>query len=154
MFGNSSSHFGAISHNQHRILRAPLNPFFSKRSVLKLEPMIRAKVERLCERLQGFRQTKEPVNLRHAFAAYVMDVVTEYAFGTSYKCLDEADFAPIWPEAIDSVSEQAHTNKQFPWLLPIMRLMPLWLVERTNPHIMRLINFQIVSYSSMPLAVY
>lgn len=36
-----------------------------------------------------------------------------------------------------------HVNKQFPWLLPLMRLTPLWLVERLNPHIMRLIKLQI-----------
>ncbi|KAK5134387.1 hypothetical protein LTR08_006567 [Meristemomyces frigidus] len=69
MFGNSSSHSGAISHNEHRILRAPLNPSFSKKSVTKLEPMIRSKVEKLCERLQDFWQTKDPVNLRYHFAA-------------------------------------------------------------------------------------
>jgi hypothetical protein len=144
MFGNSSSHFGSVPHNQHRMRRAPLNPFFSKRSVARLEPMIRSVVEKLCTRLRAFQQTKEPVNLRHAFAALAMDVVTDYSFAKSYNCLDEPDFAPIWPEAVDSVSEQSHVNKQFPWLLPVMRLTPLWLVERLNPHIMRLINFQIV----------
>ncbi|KAK5096990.1 hypothetical protein LTR70_002207 [Exophiala xenobiotica] len=143
MFGNSSSHFGTVPHDQHRLRRAPLNPFFSKRSVTKLEPMIKSAVEKLCTRLRGFQQTKEPVNLRHAFAALTMDVITDYAFAKSYNCLDEPGFAPIWPEAIDSVSEQSHINKQFPWLLPVMRLMPLWLVARLNPHIMRLISFQI-----------
>lgn len=118
MFENSSSHFGAISHDEHRIKRAPLNQFFSKRSVDKLEPMIVSKVEQLCTRLRGFRETKQPVNLRHAFAALTMDVVTEYAFANSYNCLEDPDFAPVWPEAIDSISEQSHINKQFPWLLP------------------------------------
>ena len=106
--------------------------------------MIKSVVEKLCARLAGFQQTNEPVNLRHAFAALTMDVITDYAFANCYNCLDEPDFAPIWPEAVDSVSEQSHVNKQFPWLLPVMKLIPLWLVERMNPHIMRLINFQIV----------
>ena len=147
MFGNSSSHFGTVPHHQHRMRRAPLNPFFSKQAVAKLEPMIGTVVEKLSERLRGFQQTKEPVNLRHAFAALTMDVVVEYAFAKSYNCLDEPDFAPIWPEAVDSISEQSHINKQCPWLLPVMRLLPLWLVERLNPHIMRLIRFQMVSLS-------
>lgn len=69
--------------------------------------MVRDVVEHLCSRLEGFRDTKEPVNLRHAFAAVAMDVVTEYAFGTSYKCLEDPLFAPMWPEAVDSVSEQS-----------------------------------------------
>jgi hypothetical protein len=128
--------------------RAPLNPFFSPKSVAKLEPMIKSVVEKLCTRLQGFQQTKEPVNLRHAFGALTMDVITDYAFARSYNCLDEPGFAPIWLEAVDSISEQSHVNKQFPWLLPLMRLTPLWLVERLNPHMMRLINFQIVRVNS------
>lgn len=104
--------------------------------------MIKRVVESLCSRLEEFSQTQEPVNLRHAFAAVTMDVVTEYSFGTSYKCLEQKDFAPIWPEAVDSVSEQSHLNKQMPWVLTMMRMTPLWIVERLNPHIMRLIKFQ------------
>ncbi|KIX08589.1 uncharacterized protein Z518_03245 [Rhinocladiella mackenziei CBS 650.93] len=145
MFGNSLSHFGAISHEEHRRKRSPLNPFFSKKSVVQLEPRIKEVVEKLCARLTGFKKTKEPVNLRHAFAAVAMDVITEYAFARSFNCLDEPDFAPSWPEAVDSVSEQSHLNKQFPWLLPLMRLIPLSVVEKVNPHMMRLIKLQIVS---------
>jgi cytochrome P450 len=130
--------------------RAPLNPYFSKASVSKLEPMIFSKVEKLCSRLTDIKGTDKPVNLRHAFAALTMDVVTEYSFGTSYDCLDDPDFAPIWPEAVDSISEQSHTNKQFPWLLPIMMMTPLWAVKRLNPHMMRLIDFRIVSRSKYP----
>ena len=109
--------------------------------------MIKSVVEKLCTRLKGFQKTKEPVNLRYAFAALTMDVVTDYAFAQSYNCLDEPDFSPIWPQAVDSISEQTHINKQLPWILPLMRLMPLWLVNRLNPHMMRLISFQIVRMS-------
>lgn len=149
MFGTSSSFFSAISHDLHRRRRAPFNPFFSRASVQKLEYMIKDVVGQLCSRLEGFRETKEPVNLRHAFAAVTMDVITDYAFGTSYKCLDEPDFAPIWPDSVDSVSEQSHLNKQMPWILSLMRQTPLWIVERMNPHIMRLIRLQMVSTDDM-----
>ncbi|SMR47054.1 unnamed protein product [Zymoseptoria tritici ST99CH_1A5] len=142
MFGNSSSHFGTIPHELHRRRRAPLNPFFSRASVTRLEPMLRQVVEDLSTRLEQFRESQKPVNLRHAFAAVTMDVVTDYAFGTSYKCLEQPDFAPMWAEAIDSVSEQSHMNKQFPIVLQMMRMMPLWVVERTAPDVMRLIKFQ------------
>lgn len=76
--------------------------------------MVRDVVEQLCSRLEGFRQTGQPVNLRHAFAAVTMDVVTDYAFGTSYKCLEDPDFAAMWPEAVDSVSEQSVRMENLP----------------------------------------
>ena len=111
---------------------------------MRLAPRIKELVEKLCTRLTEFKTTEEPVNLRHAFAALAMDVITDYAFARPFNCLDEPDFAPVWPEAIDSVSEQSHLNKQFPWLLPLMRLVPLSIVEKLNPHIMRLIKLQMV----------
>jgi hypothetical protein len=152
MFGNSSSHFSSVPYKLHRMRRAPLNPFFSRKAVVQLEPTIKAAVEKLCSRLAGFRQTKEPVNLRYAFAALTMDVVTEYSFANCYNCLDEPDFAPVWIEAVDSLSVNSHVNKQFPQLLSAMRYMPLWLVAWLNPHIMRMINFQIVRTELTPPA--
>ena len=144
MFGTNSSVFGTIPHGEHRMRRAPLNPFFSKKSVGNLEPMIKNVVDKLCTRLRGYQRAKEAVNLRYAFAALAMDVVTDYAFAKSTNCLDEPDFAPMWPDAIDSISKQTHFIKQFPWILPLMRLMPLWLVKQLNPHIMRMISFETV----------
>jgi hypothetical protein len=161
MFGNSSSHFGTIDHAHHRLRRAPLGPFFSKRSVLKLEPLIKSSIEKLCGRLNEFRQTKEPVNLRYAFNAMNLDMydtellsprmtmltfysITDYTFGKSFNCLDEPDFAYVWADIVDSISRQTHTNKQFPFILKLMRSLPISVVQKLNPNMMHLINFQIV----------
>ncbi|KIX97334.1 uncharacterized protein Z520_06786 [Fonsecaea multimorphosa CBS 102226] len=143
MFGNSSSHFSSVPYSLHRMRRAPLNPFFSKKAVTQLEPTIKSLVEKLCTRLTGFQRTQEPVNLRFAFAGLTMDIITDYSFSNCYNCLDEPDFAPVWVQAVDSLSVQSHVNKQFPWMLSVMGLLPLWLIEKLNPHIMRMINFQI-----------
>ena len=48
--GAPSSTFSTVSHDIHRTRRGALNPFFSKRSVQQLEPLIRSKVEKLSER--------------------------------------------------------------------------------------------------------
>jgi hypothetical protein len=80
-----------------------------------------------------------------------MDVITTYSFANSYNCLDAPDFAPMWDEAVDSITEQSHFQKQFPWVFPIMQSLPLWLVERLNPHVMRHLNFRNVSDGILPL---
>ena len=120
----------------------------------QLEPTIKSAVDKLCERLEGFQHTKEPVILRHAFAALTMDIVTDYSFANCYKCLDAADFQPQWVEAVDALSVNSHVNKQFPWILSAMRPMPLWLIEWLNPNIMRMINFQIVSLTASSCHTY
>src|SRR4051812_7390200 len=81
-----------VSHDLHRIRRAPVNHFFSKRSVLKLEPMIRGMVEKLSSRVAGFKGSDQPLNMRNATAALAMDVVTQYAFAKPYGALDDEDF--------------------------------------------------------------
>ena len=144
MFGNSESMFGTLRHAHHRLRRAALNPYFSKQSVAKLEPMIRNVVVNLCRRLREARDTGEPVNLGHAFAALTMDVITEYSFSKSYGCLDAPDFMHQWPDIMDAVSESSHVNKQFGWLLPLLKKMPLWMVMATNPNMLLLIYFQTV----------
>lgn len=102
LFGNTSSHFASIDHAHHRLRRAPLAPFFSKRSVLKLEPLIKASIEKLCGRLNDFRRTQEPVNLRYALNAMNLDIITDYAFGKSFNCLEQDDFARVWADIVDS----------------------------------------------------
>ena len=109
---------------------------------MRLEPMIRSVVENLCARFRDLRRSREPVNLGVAYSALTMDVITEYSFAKSFDCVAAPDFAPEWPQVLDSVSEATHLNKQFGWLLPLMKMMPIWMINMLNPNMMRLINFQ------------
>jgi cytochrome P450 len=142
MFGNSGSMLGTLPHAHHRLRRGALNPFFSKQSVAKLEPMIVKVVENLCRRFREAEESVEPVNLGHAYAALTMDVITEYSFAKSYGCVDAPDFMRQWPDTIDAVSQASHVNKQFGWLLPMFKMMPLRVVKAMNPNMVSLIFFQ------------
>lgn len=136
---------GTVNHEHHRLRRAPLSPFFSKRSVANLEPMIRGRVERMAERLTDAQKDGSVVNLGHMYAALTMDIITEYSYAKSYNCLDAPDFMRQWPDTIDAVSRASHLNKQFPWLLGIFQSMPRWMVAAMDPDMVRLIDFQDVS---------
>jgi hypothetical protein len=127
-----------------------LNPYFSKQSVNKLEPAIRAVIENLCRRLREFRESKEPVNVGNAYAALTMDIISEYCFAKSYGCVDRPDFAPEWPQVIKGVSAQCALNKQFPSILKFFKMMPESVVEKLNPEMMLLINFQKVGTTVSP----
>ena len=142
MFGNSTSVFSTVPHDHHRLRRAVLNPYFSKRSIMRLEHTIQSVVESLCARFAELRSSQQPVNLGDAYAALTMDVITEYSFAKSYGCVAEPDFAPEWPVAVESISIASHLNKQFGWLFPLMNLMPAWMVAKLNPHMRRLIHFR------------
>lgn len=96
MFGTTKAAVGTTSHELHRVRRAALNPFFSRRSVTRLEPVIRANIDKLRARLEGFANTDEPVNVTDAFTALSADVIGGFAFGRSYGFLDAKDFNPGW----------------------------------------------------------
>lgn len=64
---------GSIKHNLHRKRREALNPFFSKKSVTNLEPMITQKVEQLHQRLEYHLKHEKPVNLSDLYFAFAME---------------------------------------------------------------------------------
>ncbi|KAI9875930.1 MAG: hypothetical protein M1830_007736 [Pleopsidium flavum] len=96
MFGISDATFSTASHELHRSRRASISPFFSKRSITRLEPLIQSAVDNLCRRLEGFRESGEPVNLRSAYMALTMDVINQYCFAHSDNNLSAPDFNSSW----------------------------------------------------------
>ena len=67
--------FDTEPHTLHKIRRAPLNPFFSKRAVAALQPRIEKIVEDLCNGVRGCMQRNEVVGLGPVFLSLVIDVV-------------------------------------------------------------------------------
>ena len=142
MFGVPLSIIGTVPHDLHRLRRAALNPYFSKQSVARLEPVIQSCVSTLCKRLKETQNSGEPVNLGVAYSALTIDVVTEYSFGKSYGFLGKPDFGPEWPAMLQGIGQLSHLLKQFGWLYPMMNALPTWFVALTNPLVMPLIQFE------------
>jgi cytochrome P450 len=63
------------SHDVHKKRREALGPFFSKRNVLYLEPLITEKVEQLCQVVAKHAAEKTPVNLSDVFYAFSNEYV-------------------------------------------------------------------------------
>ena len=55
-----------------------LNPFFSKRSVTRLESVIQEKVRQMCDNMIACKDRGQDVQLRHALTATTIDIATEY----------------------------------------------------------------------------
>ncbi|KAF5500515.1 Cytochrome P450 monooxygenase sdnE [Colletotrichum siamense] len=140
--GADGSSFSTVPHDLHRLRRGALNPFFSVRSVTQLEPLIRSKVEKLSARFGEIAQTGEVVRLDAAFMALTMDIICDYAFANDRKYLDEPDFKMIWKETIIGAFEGGAVGRQFPWMLPVMKRLPLSVVSAMNPSVGHLLRWQ------------
>jgi len=119
-----------------------LNPFFSKRSVSAIEPLLISKIELLCQRFEDAIKTKEVIRLDAAYTALTMDIITHYAYGRSYNHLAEDDFKLSWKETIIAVAANGAFLRQFPWSLPIMKATPLSLLQKLNPQAASLVGWQ------------
>lgn len=140
--GADGSSFATVPHDLHRLRRGVLNPFFSARSVARLEPLISSKISKLCARFDGFVESQEVVRLDAAFMALTMDVICDYAFARDRRYLDEPDFKLLWKQTIIGAFEGGALGRQFPWLLPLMKRLPLRVVSAINPALGHLLRWQ------------
>lgn len=143
------SALGTISHTLHRQRRAPLNQFFSKSNVHRLEPLIQANAEKLCTRLKVHQASGEPVTISHAYSCFAYDVVDEYSFGTSHNSIELAkDFRPEVCSAMMRVQMTFHFKKHLPWLARCLENLPLFLLKLVSPDILPLFQYSNVSLHS------
>lgn len=119
-----------------------MNPYFSKRSINKLEPVVKNVIEDLCARFREFQRTKQPVCLQYAFAALTIDVITEYCFGQSYDSTNKSDFDARWLDMTNGVAMGTHLVCHFSFLLRIISSLPDWLAKRLSPEMANLVSFQ------------
>ena len=136
--GAPGSVFSTVPHDVHRMRRAALNPFFSKRSVTQLEPIIREKVEKLASRFEAAAKTREVIRFDAAYMALTMDVITQYAYARSYDYLSEPDFKLEWKNTLMGGFEMGATMRHLPW----MAKTPDWLVKVINPGMMMFFSWQ------------
>jgi cytochrome P450 len=69
-FGIPQSVFGTLDHNTHRIRRAAIQPFFSKRSVRSLQPIIDERIDKFMQRFVDFYESGETMTISLGFAAF------------------------------------------------------------------------------------
>lgn len=110
--------------NQWNFCSCLARSFFSKRSVTSLEPLIRSKVEKVCEHLNHLRDSSEAIDLRQLFPCVTADIVTEYVFPQSFDFLSTSDLAPGWRQLIDQNLRASNFLKHYPMMWSVIRSIP------------------------------
>jgi cytochrome P450 len=145
-FGNPASMIETASHNLHRQRRAPLNKFFSRASITRLEPLIQESVNSLCSRFRKFQEQGKVVAIGSAWSCYTNDVVSEYAFGRSYNYTEKApDFHTDIHDALQNVGDMFHVLRVIPWIIGPMQKLPRWAMKLLDPKTLSFIDFQRVN---------
>ncbi|KAI9147447.1 Cytochrome P478 monooxygenase [Paramyrothecium foliicola] len=118
--------FTMLDPEAHRVRRNAVSPFFSRRSVNELEGLIWGKVHKLCNIIQSHldSQPTKQFDAYGAFRAYSVDVVTEYSYARSWNHLDEKGFGSWFPDSLRNVQLLFIWCQTFPFLVPVLTLIP------------------------------
>ncbi|KAI1122789.1 trichodiene oxygenase [Nemania abortiva] len=132
-FGAPLSTICAIDHNIHKHRRAAVNPFFSKANVAAKSDIILRLVEKLCSRIDEFADESNmmELSLSAAISALTRDVATEFILGKRYNNLELQDFNQSLAVIFQNSGSLWRTTKHLRWYGPLMKSIPMWLVERT-----------------------
>lgn len=122
--GTPGASFSTVGHDHHKLRRGALNPFFSTKAVVELEPVVRDKVEIFAKRFENAQKTGEVIRLDAAFMALTMDVICQYAFANDDNMLSKDDFNLAWREMITGAFEGGALLRQFPSMITMMNAVP------------------------------
>ena len=139
-----------VSPDEHRPRRAKLNPFFSRRSVLELDQLMLQHARKLCDIMQRTfdDDPAQPFDMWLAIRAYSLDVVTEYAYGSSWNHLDEQDFGKWFLDALRTVQGMFPFFHAFPVLVDVFGVIPDRVQILLLPFYSRWLNMMDVSLSN------
>lgn len=141
-FAVPTSVAATVDHHHHRARRGYLNPYFSKRSINSMEPMMHERIGKLCDRLDTSRQQKEVVTLDSAFSALTADIITERFYGENFDYLDIPDFKMAVTEAFLGVSLIFHLARFIPGLVSTLKKMPIPVIRMILPPVADLLVLQ------------
>ena len=141
-FGGASDCFSTVCHDLHRLRRKALSPFFSAAKITDIQPVIRAKVDKLCAKLTAYQSSGQVVRLSRAWMALTTDIITEYAFAKSSDQLDSPDFADTLHEALIVIYTTGHFALHFPIVFPILDRLPEWFVRASQPDILPVVGMR------------
>ncbi|KAI0866422.1 putative cytochrome P450 [Xylaria cubensis] len=141
-FGANTTTSSTVRADLHAIRRAPLNPMFSKRSITKLEPVIREKVDLLSKKLAAFKNSAKAVVINDAFNALSGDVIASYCFGFSWNQLESTNFEENFHSAYEAVRKFAHLGLHVPIMFIVLGLTPLPVMKMVTPNIHKMFMLQ------------
>ena len=132
-FGIGYSTFSTRNNEVHRIRRAALSPFFSRKMVLQLEDIVQDKAEKVSALATRKFNSGQSLDLHHTFRAVSVDVITEYAFAQCYDLLDRPDIGRSFFAMVQGVGPTMWVFMQWPGLQKVALSMPPWLAKTLSP---------------------
>ncbi|RMZ82702.1 hypothetical protein DV738_g1466, partial [Chaetothyriales sp. CBS 135597] len=134
--------FATESAELHRLRRKAMNRFFSPDAVRRLSQPIMTNVEKLCRRLDGFKESGQSVNLSNAFRCFVTDNTTDYVLPHGYNMLGTEDFASAFNKQTKMFVIASLWHRYFPFILDLLMITPRSWLKLAPPGSLEAYDFQ------------
>ncbi|KAF2137173.1 uncharacterized protein K452DRAFT_291838 [Aplosporella prunicola CBS 121167] len=129
------SHFGTEAHDLHRERRGALNRFFSRATVVKLEPLVKKNAIKLCQNLETNAGSESPLDAANILACFGTEVIMQYMFDRSYGYLDDPKFKKSMYKAIHRATEFMILFRHFRICETIVLNTPDFIMEWLDPDV-------------------
>jgi hypothetical protein len=143
--------FGTVDHELHRIRKAPLATYFSKRVYRMAEPIFQSQIEDFCARLHQCHVKDRITDIRVGYLSTATEIVSLYAFGHDIGLHDSATEAQDWLLTVKAIAAVSPFFKQYPYLAQWLLLCPGWLVKILYPVMEPSVRLHRVSTASRDL---
>lgn len=150
-FGIDSASVSTVSPELHRIRRGAMAQFFSKASVVKLEPRVLSRVEQLCRRVEEHRIEGKPVNVSNAYRCLATDITTDYVVPKTRNYLNDPNFAATFVRVVRDTAGVINWNRHLRFLYPLMVNIPrgvVSLLDKEGSTLAMVDNQKVFIYSS------
>lgn len=134
-FAVPSSVAATVDHVHHRSRRGYMNPYFSKRSIVGMEPMIHERISTLCGRLEETNKEGSMISLDKAFSAMTADIITKRFYGFHYDYLRRKDLKFPVRDAFLGVSLIFHLARFAPALVRSLKKLPIPVIRYILPSV-------------------
>ncbi|CZT49094.1 related to cytochrome P450 CYP3/CYP5/CYP6/CYP9 subfamilies [Rhynchosporium secalis] len=142
----NGSHGMTVDHDLHRRRRKPMEPFFSRQGVSRIEPKLSELVCTLVGRLQDYRGTGKVIRLDHALSALAGDVISNICMDDPpASFLHDPDFNPHWFELFHTLIRSMPIFMNFSWIIKIVRLIPESILRKLDPRSQMFRDWRIMS---------
>nr|A0A2P1DPA5.1 RecName: Full=Cytochrome P450 monooxygenase macH; AltName: Full=Macrophorins biosynthesis cluster protein H [Penicillium terrestre]AVK70101.1 MacH [Penicillium terrestre]QBC75447.1 MacH [Penicillium terrestre] len=131
VLGAPSSTLAESDPVRHKQRKAPLEPLFSKKNILSLEPMLMEHVDRCSQRFDELFAQGKPVSMEWALKSLAMDMVSQFAFGQSLNALADPEFKSLPVRVFQQYLPSLHVIKAFPFVR-LLNSLPLWIAKRIS----------------------
>lgn len=132
---------GTLDYDLHRVRRASMNPYFSKASIRKAEPIIQRAKAKIMGRLSQSARSGEPMAMDVLYGAAASDITYEFTFGQRSDYLDDDDMNAPFYNASRAGSQGFHFVSHLPIFHSIIKAVPLSFAIWVKPLVAQFLVF-------------